>query len=66
MQKAVNFIESNLLDDINQDDIAKSVYSSSYHFQRIFSMIAGVTVGEYIRTAGFPWQAGSFSRQRQR
>ena len=35
--------------DINQDDIAKSVYSSSYHFQRIFSMIVGVTIGEYVR-----------------
>ncbi|MDF2684898.1 MAG: soxS [Clostridia bacterium] len=49
MQKAVSYIENSLFDDINQDDIAKSVYSSSYHFQRIFSMIAGVTIGEYIR-----------------
>lgn len=49
MQKAIDYIEDNLLNDINPDEISKSVYFSSYHFGRIFSMITGVTISEYIR-----------------
>lgn len=49
LQDAVNYIEDNLLEDIHPEDISKSIYSSSFHFQRIFSLITGVSVGEYIR-----------------
>lgn len=49
MQKAVNYIEENILDDLNIERIAKSVYSSSGSFQRIFSIITGMTIGDYIR-----------------
>lgn len=49
IQNAINYIESHLLDDISQDEIAKSAYLSAYQFNRAFSMITGVTVSEYIR-----------------
>ena len=49
IQEAINFIEENILNDINYDEIAKNIYSSSFHFRRAFSMITGITVGEYIR-----------------
>lgn len=49
VQKAINYIEDNILNDINVEQIAESVYSSSANFQRIFSIITGVTIGDYIR-----------------
>jgi len=49
IQEAIDFVEENILNEINHDEIAKNIYSSSFHFHRAFSMIAGVTIGEYIR-----------------
>lgn len=49
MQNAINYMEDNILDDIDYDKIAQSAYSSTFHFQRMFSMLTGFTVGEYIR-----------------
>lgn len=49
IQMAIDYIEKNILDNLNIDKIAKSVYSSSSNFQRVFSIITGMTVGDYIR-----------------
>jgi AraC-like DNA-binding protein len=49
LHKAVNYIENNLLNNINNEEIAKRVYSSNENFQKIFKMMAGITIGEYIR-----------------
>ncbi|HEX2945863.1 MAG TPA: helix-turn-helix domain-containing protein [Clostridia bacterium] len=49
MRNAINYMEANILEDIDYDEIAKCAYSSAYHFQRMFSMLTGFSVGEYIR-----------------
>ena len=49
MQNAIGFIEDKLLDELDIEAIAKSAKSSSANFQRIFSIVTGMTVGEYIR-----------------
>lgn len=49
MQQAIDYIEDNLTDDINYEIVAKQSFSSSYHFQRVFSILCGYTLGEYIR-----------------
>lgn len=49
MQNAINYIEDNLLEEVNYDKVAQCAYSSTYHFQRMFSMLTGFTIGEYIR-----------------
>ena len=49
MQKAISYIEANLLEDIDIEQIAESIYTSSTHFQRIFSITTGITAGDYIR-----------------
>lgn len=49
MQHAVNYIEENILEDLTIEQIADNVYSSSANFQRIFSIITGMTIGDYIR-----------------
>jgi AraC family transcriptional regulator len=49
MQNAINFIEDNILNEIDYDKIAQCAYSSTFHFQRMFNMLTGFTIGEYIR-----------------
>lgn len=49
IQRAINYIEDNLTEMIDYEEVAKQCYSSSYHFQRVFSILCGYTVGEYIR-----------------
>ena len=49
MQKAIDYIEDNLTKVIDYDTVAAQSFSSSYHFQRVFSILCGFTMGEYIR-----------------
>lgn len=42
-------MEEHMMDDITYEDAANYLYMSNYHFHRIFSMIAGISPGEYIR-----------------
>lgn len=49
LQKAIDYIENHLLEDIDYEILAAQSFSSSYHFQRIFSILCGFTIGEYIR-----------------
>jgi AraC family transcriptional regulator len=49
MQNAINYMEDNILEEIDYDSIARCAYSSTFHFQRMFSMLTGFTIGEYIR-----------------
>ena len=49
IQRAVDYIEAHLTDEIDYDEVAKEAYSSEFHFQRVFSVMCGYTVGDYIR-----------------
>ena len=52
LQKAIEYIEAYLADDqgeLQLDLIAREAYSSEFNFQKVFSIITGITVGEYIR-----------------
>jgi AraC family transcriptional regulator len=49
IQKAIDYIEDNLILDLDYTEISKRAYVSNFHFQRIFSILCGYTVGEYIR-----------------
>ncbi len=49
MQKAIDYVEEHLTDDIDYEQAAARSFSSSYHFQRVFSILCGYTLGEYIR-----------------
>jgi len=48
-QKALNFIENNLLEDIGVDDVSKHINSSTDYFQRTFNIVTGLSISEYIR-----------------
>lgn len=49
IQRALDYIEKHLTQEIDYDTLAKEACSSSYHFQRVFSLLCGYTLGEYIR-----------------
>jgi AraC family transcriptional regulator len=49
MNEALNYIEENLANDIEFSEVAKIALCSEYHFQRMFSFLAGATLSEYIR-----------------
>lgn len=49
IQNAINYIEENLTEEINYDEAAKQASCSSFYFQRIFSILCGITLGDYIR-----------------
>lgn len=49
IQRAVDYVEEHILEPIDYEEVAKQGYSSSFHFQRVFSILCGFTLGEYIR-----------------
>ena len=49
IQRAIDYIESHLDEDLDYEEIARKSYSSSFHFQRVFSILCGYTLGTYIR-----------------
>ncbi len=49
LNDALNYIEDNLKSEIEYEMAAKIACCSTYHFQRMFSYIAGVPLSEYIR-----------------
>ncbi|MDD7794298.1 AraC family transcriptional regulator [Clostridium sp. 'White wine YQ'] len=49
MNDALNYIEENLDGEIDLKEVAKIAFCSEYHFQRMFSFLAGITLSEYIR-----------------
>ena len=49
IQQAIDYIEEHITEKINYEEAAKRAYSSSFHFQRVFGIMCGFTVGEYIR-----------------
>jgi AraC-like DNA-binding protein len=42
-------MEDNLTNDINIEDVSNQVFVSGSHFQRIFNVVTGITIGDYIR-----------------
>ncbi|WP_412962975.1 AraC family transcriptional regulator [Metabacillus niabensis] len=49
MLDSMEYIESNLDNELYIDDIAAIACMSKFHFQRMFNMLTGYTVSEYIR-----------------
>ncbi len=49
IEKALNYIEENILEEITVETVAKYVNVSPFYFQKGFAMLCGFTVAEYIR-----------------
>jgi AraC family transcriptional regulator len=49
LNMAMDYIEGGLKDGFNVDEAARIACCSSFHFQRMFSYIAGLPLSEYVR-----------------
>ena len=49
IQNAINYIEEHITEELDYTQIARKSFSSAFHFQRVFSILCGYTLGEYIR-----------------
>ena len=49
IQRALDYLEEHITEDIDYAELARLSYSSPYHFQRVFSLLCGHTLGDYIR-----------------
>ena len=50
IQNAINYIETHITEELDYEEIACQSFSSPFHFQRVFSILCGYTLGEYIRS----------------
>lgn len=58
IQRALDYVEAHLTEEIDCEAAAKEAYSSAFHFQRMFSMLCGYTLGDYIRMRRLTLAAG--------
>lgn len=49
LNKSIHYIEDHLTDEIDIGQLARIAYCSTYHYQRMFTYMAGITLSEYIR-----------------
>lgn len=49
LDKTVNYIEQNLFDNIDYDELARRLYTNKYNIMRIFSASTDYTLAEYVR-----------------
>lgn len=49
IQRTINYVEANLLDELTMEQIAKVANSSVFHFQRTFSILTDMSITDYIR-----------------
>lgn len=49
LNSSMNYIEDHLMDEIDYEQLGRIACCSSWHFQRMFSYMAGMPLSEYIR-----------------
>ncbi|TCP52602.1 AraC family transcriptional regulator [Tumebacillus sp. BK434] len=64
MNRAMEYLEAHLAEEIDYREAARRAFCSEYHFKRMFSFLAGIPLSEYIRRrrltlAAFELQAGA-------
>jgi len=61
IQNAINYVEEHLSEEINYADVAKEAGCSSFYFQKLFNILCGITLGEYIRNRRLTLAGGELS-----
>lgn len=63
INEAIEYMEKHLTEDIHCEDVSRYVHISSFHFQRMFNLFTGMTVGEYIRKRRLSLAGEELTRQ---
>lgn len=66
IQRAIDYTEAHLTDKIDYEAVAREAASSVFHFQRMFSMLCGYTLGDYIRMRRLSLAADELHQTEQR
>ena len=64
IQQALEYIERHLTEEVDYDDVARVAFSSRYHFQRVFSILCGYTLGNISATAVSLWPVRNWPPKR--
>lgn len=64
VQRAIDYVEENITKEIDLEEAAKRTYASSFHFQRIFGILCGFSLGDYIRMRRLSLAAEELSKGR--
>lgn len=62
IQRSIDYVEDHIMEPIDYEEVAKRACSSSFHFQRVFSILCGFTLGEYIRFRRLSLAGGELAR----
>ena len=65
-QNSIDFMEENLANEMDIEEIASKAALSPFYYQRIFGALCGMTVGEYIRVRRMTLAAQELSRDNVR
>lgn len=65
-QRSIDFIEENLSGELDMAQIAGVMNVSPFYYQRIFAMLCGITVGEYIRNRRLSLAGSDLARSDER
>lgn len=49
LNQSINYIEEHLTSEVDYEQLGKIACCSAYHYQRMFTYMAGITLSEYIR-----------------
>lgn len=50
IQRAINYVEDHLKEEIDYGRAAEEAACSNYYFQKIFAILCDMSLGEYIRS----------------
>lgn len=66
IQKAIDFIEEHITENITAEDAAAHVFMSPFYFQKGFSMLCGFSAAEYIRNRRLALAGGKLASTDER
>ncbi|MBU5628251.1 AraC family transcriptional regulator [Oscillibacter sp. MSJ-2] len=62
IQRALDYTEAHLTEKIDYTAVARQACSSTFHFQRMFTMLCGFSLGDYIRMRRLSLSAEELTR----
>ncbi|QED46931.1 AraC family transcriptional regulator [Cytobacillus dafuensis] len=62
IQRAIDYMEDHLLEEISIESIASEANASAFHFQRTFTILTDMSIGEYMRRRRLTLAAQELSR----
>lgn len=66
LNNAMSYLEENLTEEIDYKEVARRACCSEYHFKRMFSFLAGVSLSEYIRRRRLTLAASELANSNKR